>query len=205
MDLLGYLAKSFPGLTLEPALFYEWPIGIRFELNDEVQPEPDFNDIVTRATAIFSETFKPEDCVIAVSLKHPIAAMHPKRARDPKGLFEFANEYHLDFGPTLEHTSFPTEDGESTLEWSPVSDVWSSKIGTIFGAIANLDFGRMPRITDCVYFVNQSRDIILNMYDDRGLDVIAANRASLSHLYHTHTSWILGYDLPQVIHTFESH
>jgi hypothetical protein len=44
----------------------------------------------------------------------------------------------------------------------------------ILRAIMHNDFPlKQPRIGDRVYFINQSRHIILHMYDDRGLDVIA--------------------------------
>ncbi len=203
MDLTGYLAARFPGLTLGPALFYEWPIGIRFELNDESRQEPDFSKIVSRATTIYRDVFQPKDEVAVVAQKHPADAEHPKHAREPKGLFELAEERHFDFSEMTERLSIATEDGAALLEWAGVVNISNEEVSAIFGAIGNLDFSRTPRITDRVYFVNQSRDIILNMYDDRGLDVIAADRASLLPLYRSHFEWILTYDVPQIERTFE--
>jgi len=53
---------------------------------------------------------------------------------------------------------------------------------------------RRPRIGDRVYFVNQTRNTILHMYDNRGLDVIAPLIDDLRPIYETHRTWVLDYE-----------
>jgi hypothetical protein len=110
----------------------------------------------------------------------------------------------MEFRSTHGCASFPTEDGDAHLEWAEIPNPSNENVSLILEAIANVDFFRTPRITDYVYFINRSRNIILNMYDDRGLDVIATNRESLVSLYRSRPSWILAYDLPRIRDTFEN-
>jgi hypothetical protein len=41
------------------------------------------------------------------------------------------------------------------------------------------------------------------MYDDRGLDLIAADRSDLQPIYEEHKNWILDYDRQQIAAVFE--
>ena len=191
-----YIANRFPGLTLGAALFYSWPVGIRFDLNDRFNRETDFAGIESRATSIYYGAFQRQDTVIAVSLKEPDRAMTPIRLRHSHGLFDFSAKHLPNPIAQAGTVSLETEDGQVTIEWGALPTPMD--VGAIFRAIANVDFARLPKITDRVYFVNMSRDIILHMYDDRGLDVIATNRTSLLGLYHSHNAWILDHDRERI-------
>ena len=61
---------------------------------------------------------------------------------------------------------------------------------------------RRPRTDDRVYFVNRTRNIILHMYDDRGLDLIARHRSDLQAIYDAHKHWVLDYDRARVEKVF---
>ena len=62
---------------------------------------------------------------------------------------------------------------------------------------------RRPHTRDWVYFVNRTRNLILHMYDDRGLDLVAARRDDLQTIYDAHKSWVLDYDRAQIKKVFE--
>jgi hypothetical protein len=75
----------------------------------------------------------------------------------------------------------------------------------ILRAIMHRDFwNRRPRIDDYVYFVNTSRNMILHMYDDRGLDIIAPQVDDLRPIYQTRKDWILDFDSAAIAQMFES-
>ncbi len=75
----------------------------------------------------------------------------------------------------------------------------------ILQAIANQDFGdRNPRFEGEVFFINTTKNIIFNMYDDRGLDIIAKNKETLRNLYHDFNDWILEYDRMRIDLLFKS-
>ncbi|HEX8658282.1 MAG TPA: DUF3885 domain-containing protein, partial [Hymenobacter sp.] len=47
-----------------------------------------------------------------------------------------------------------------------------------------------------LYFLNLDRALIFHMYDDRGLDILAADRQTLRPLYEQFHDWLLDYDRP---------
>jgi hypothetical protein len=202
MCLPQYIKSNFPGLVLGPALFYNWPTGIRFELNIADKRERGFGEVVNRANTIYHEVFQPHDDCLVASLRELMCAVNPTRSHAPTSLFEFCQGQYADFASEIKRISIETEDGAATLEWGRLM---SSTIDfcPIFAAIANAEFNKIPKITDRVYFVNLNRSIILHMYDDRGLDVIAKETASLLPLYNLHLSWILAHDRPQIDAIFE--
>jgi len=51
--------------------------------------------------------------------------------------------------------------------------------------------------------VNRTRNLILHMYDDRGLDLIARHRSDLQAIYDAHKSWVLDYDRHRIERVFE--
>ena len=63
--------------------------------------------------------------------------------------------------------------------------------------IANTDHALTPSVSGRVYFLNPATAIIVNMYDDRGLDVIAA-REALMPVYRTFNDWVLDYDRERI-------
>jgi hypothetical protein len=68
----------------------------------------------------------------------------------------------------------------------------------VFRAIGNSDHGLSHSLSSSVYFLNRRTDTIFHMYDDRGLDVIAKDEASLSALYRSYNAWILDYDRKRI-------
>ncbi|WP_446677145.1 DUF3885 domain-containing protein [Sphingobacterium multivorum] len=79
-------------------------------------------------------------------------------------------------------------------------------------AIANQDFpSRFPRLEDNhiisnkeIYFITINKKLILNMYDDRGLDVVATDIEALRPIYEKHRDWILDCDREQIEKLFST-
>lgn len=69
-------------------------------------------------------------------------------------------------------------DDDSVLQWvQQLARSFSYK--GIFEGIANHDHAQTPSVSSRVYFLNHATDILLHMYDDRGLDIIAATTEPL--------------------------
>jgi hypothetical protein len=49
-----------------------------------------------------------------------------------------------------------------------------------------------------IYFVNMTRKIIFHLYDDRGCDVLAADKETIRFLYEQYNGWILDYDRKEI-------
>ncbi|WP_425275569.1 DUF3885 domain-containing protein [Sphingobacterium detergens] len=73
-------------------------------------------------------------------------------------------------------------------------------------AIANQDFpSRFPRLAynhiisnKEIYFININKKLIFNMYNNRGLDLVATNIETLKPIDENLKDWILDYDRAQI-------
>ena len=63
--------------------------------------------------------------------------------------------------------------------------------------------GSIPQLVSNVYFVNSNDCVLFHVYDDRGADLIAADKEVLRPIYEKYNAWILDYDREQIIKIFE--
>lgn len=219
MYLPHYMDANFPALRLEPPLFYNWPIAIRFELNGDEPKMPGASDsyfaaVVRRANRIFEETFRNSEYALVVSTEMKFQDLSPDayrwkyrdRRKKTPDLFRLARAHGVGLSrPAGRATTCRVRGKERetmTLRWSECSPL---RIGytRIFEAIANQDFPRRkPRVLGDVYFVDPKNHLILHMYDDRGMDVIAKDVTTLRRLYSAKQAWILDYDRQRIDNTF---
>ena len=196
MNLLAdFLEKNFRGLLLRSPLFNSWPIGIRFDLqNDSTSnDEAYFQEVVRRATLLFGAVFQADDPTLIVYQKWRDKRIRIKHnslllryLNLPKAQLSFqqiGNPYPQTFQPE---------------NWNRVSaTTTASRIPcmAIFEAISHQDFpDRKPVLHGNSFFLNQRTGIIFHMYDDRGIDIIAPNASVLHQLYEAHNDLILKYD-----------
>jgi hypothetical protein len=203
-NLIGYLGENFPGLTLDAPLFYRWPVGLRFDLGGRACTPEETDVVVKRATTLFEAVFTLEDSCIVVAQDWPrddrwaaLAHLSP--------LFRFASNLSVgldDPGGRVEvQESEEPELGPHTLSWVD-QPPRGFRYDLVLEGIANADHGRNPAISSRVYFVNTRTRVIVHMYDDRGLDVIASRKDALQGLYHDFNAWILDYDRARIDQTF---
>jgi hypothetical protein len=205
MNLTTYLAPHFPDLTLNPPLFYAWPIAVRFELGDPhhplppADPSPYFEHLHLRAKALFEAAFAPTDVCLLASAEDRYRGRGRHARRFPT-IFDEARRRNLGLGrPSgcLRLTD-PREPRISQhLLWAEASPR-RLDYETILRRIARTDFPMGAGYSGRVYFLNLTRNLIFHMYDDRGLDLIATDRATLRPIYLTHNSWLLNYDRPRM-------
>jgi DNA invertase Pin-like site-specific DNA recombinase len=91
----------------------------------------------------------------------------------------------------------------TTLQWTEIAP---RHIGykDILQAIMHKDFpSQQPRTADYIYLINRTRNIVLHMYDDRGMDLIAHEASDLQPIYDAYKGWILDYDRARIEQTFE--
>jgi len=90
----------------------------------------------------------------------------------PPGAFD--SRHPLGF-QSLEITT--EEEGEQetfSLQWARLPGR-SFQYGCVLEGIANADHAQTPSVSGRVYFLNPATAMIAHMYDDRGLDMIAAS------------------------------
>jgi hypothetical protein len=190
-DLVAYLSERFPSLTLGGGLFYRWPVGIRFELGLEVFRE--------RAPKLYEAVFAPEDTCVIISqnwTEEISLAERYFRVFTLPGAFD--SRHPLGF-QSLEITT--EEEGEQetfSLQWARLP-ARSFQYGSVLEGIANADHAQTPSVSGRVYFLNPETAMIVHMYDDRGLDMIAASREALIPIYRTFTDWVLESDRERIV------
>src|SRR6478735_11301988 len=76
MELKEYLNINFPSLILKPSLYYQWDIGIHFELGNEIYQFTSekgqinlnrFEQVYSQALSIFNDLFSLHDEIILVT------------------------------------------------------------------------------------------------------------------------------------------
>lgn len=209
MLLNDYMNGNFPQLILRPPLFYNWEIGLRFELGLDYYYEENLymQQVYQRAITLFESLhFQDEEIFIVVDVNNfgdSKTYKHKARIFSP-----YIRSQSLLY--TLKHTEmpyiFPEEDEEGnykthrfTLQCK-VSDV---KYIPLLKAISNQDLGIQPRIIHRVYFLNIKRKTIFHIYDDRGCDLLATSPESIRDIYFTYNDWILNYDRDKIDQVFK--
>jgi len=61
----------------------------------------------------------------------------------------------------------------------------------MFQAIANREQDGIPKVSSGVFVIDPRSMVIMHMYDDRGLDIIAARLNTLRPLFEKFGDWIL--------------
>ncbi|MGK0381975.1 MAG: hypothetical protein ACI8QG_001738 [Flavobacteriales bacterium] len=77
-------------------------------------------------------------------------------------------------------------------------------IENIIEAMINIDFSiRKPSLIGECFIINHDKGIILSVYDERGMDVIATDDCVLAQLYEKHNACILDYDRERIDTVFK--
>lgn len=207
-DLTSYLNEAFPGLILNPPLFYRWPVGLRFDLGGSVSTQDEMDFVLTRANALFNAVFGADDMCIVVAQDWLPENRSPWLEHVPP-LFAFSESAGVGLQKPNGQLEIPDADepelGSYTLTWVE-QPARTFRHQLIFEAITNADFARRrPAISSRVYLINPLSNIILHMYDDRGLDLIGSSKSGLSAIYRNFNAWILDYDRDRIDRIFSQH
>lgn len=194
-----FLNTNFRGLIIRASLFFNWDNGLRFDLQDgEVDTDDYFEEVFMRSTSLFQEAFDPSDSVFFVLMDYKY-----KRAKIRSGNFCFRQIRDLSTHKISYLREHKLYDPNNSLDVRNVavikSDVERIDYKNILKAIGNTDFPpRNPRLdkngvltSKEIFFINIDRKLIFNMYDDRGLDIIASDVEQLRPIYNKYDSWLL--------------
>ena len=215
MRLNDYMSATFPGLLLSPPLFYRWPIGIRFELGKEELGSTYDEVALRRACTLYEAVFRPSDLAFIVSglvryvtlSKDAIRSRSSRYRRHRPTVFQLSRRYSLGLRGSAGRERLVTEEDDlreiTTFRRTEIA-ARGINYQFILKAKVNADhYTRRPSTDDRIYFVNRTRNIILHMYDDRGMDLVAPSRSDLQAIYDEHKNWILDYDSERIVETFE--
>lgn len=205
IDLSDYLKEHFPNTPLESPLFYNAPIGIRFELGVPYRGIDDpayFTNICMRSSMIFREVFKQDDDILAVVKSYrsvePYISYNQGEDVFPKYI---KNKQFISRIGSVEIERHMEENGDlSGISYQHALLCKRDDIDYvgILKAKAHQDFAIRPYISDAVFFINLHKHIIFYMYDDRGVDLVAENKERLWPIYTKFNDWILDYDRERI-------
>ncbi len=191
-DLPQFMFSNFPGVDFGGDLFGQWPIGIRFEIGSAQ---------VARATNLYEFVFgQAVDCILISQEWSPddhLAERFTQLFSTP-GIFAIS--------PPTQFQSLavsPLHESPYCLTWTRLPPL-SFNVALMFQAIANADLGGTPRIAGRVYLIDYRAKVIMHMYDDRGLDIIATNASDLLPVYGRFNNWILEYERHRIEFRFKN-
>jgi len=213
MLLNDYMNENFPSLILKPPLFYNWAIGIRFELGVDWDSEYNYEDnlyiqeVYKRAVTLFESLhLQGEEILIVVDVND----IGDGKSYKHKGRIFSPFIHNKSILYKLKHTEMPyifpddDEDGKyKTHRFTLECKISDLKYISLLKAICNQDLGIQPSIFHRIYFLNIKRKTIFHVYDDRGCDLLATSTESIRDFYHAFNDWILDYDKNEIDNLFK--
>jgi hypothetical protein len=205
-QLDAFLSSTFLGLQLKSPLFYSSKIAIRFELGGNLNNQSRVEKVVHRALSIFNEFNQPtDDIYLTVFIDswegNPVSSFE-------KDIYELFFSYasvvkseDIDMVEQAFRYKDPDENGDDdtiTLRYCKKMKVKDLKVEELLGAIANREMGYEPSIVGDIFLINETKKSIFYVYDDRGMDVVADDRKTLSAVYEKYNNWILDYDRSRI-------
>ena len=204
MDTNQYLTTYFPNLKLQKPLFYQWKYGIRFEVGSPSIPtmiDRDkgilnlvyFKQALDRAIQLFEYVFDPEDDIIMVCQRYVANRQKIKKRNFCLSSVKELKSKRIESSQL--RNLYIEERYETKKEhWHRISVHAKTKEINYQKILKKLTFYDFSSYSTEVYFINKNQNLIFNLYDDRGLDIIATEKESLRNLYQEYYEWILEYD-----------
>lgn len=201
-DLIGKFDSALCSMgnpLLTQPLFYNSPIGIRFQIGygDIDVHENYFTNAVDRLVQIYKHnSFTPD--MLRINVVEDDCFVSKQSVLDvcrAIGLGEFVERIDkLDI------------DGETITEYQLYWNIGETDFDYIklFFEIVRGDFGGNRGFVSSVYFLDSENHIMFHPYDDRGADLIAADREKIRCFYNDFNAWILDYDREKINKLFLS-
>jgi hypothetical protein len=198
---INRIEEAFGWRGFPDGLFYAADHGLRFELAGDVDEYAlRFVRAIERARVVAGEFLSGSENLTAVITHHGDEKRSSRGAASLKKLKEIG--FHADFGPPdrmpEKNESYAREFGTDLYRYWYSADFEKTEgsiTALIWAAIAR-EMAITPKAQwlDGIYIVDFQRRLAICPYDDRGLDVIAPDRASLQPLYEKLNTWLLDYD-----------
>ncbi|WP_214626709.1 DUF3885 domain-containing protein [Paenibacillus agaridevorans] len=187
-----YLQEKFPGLQLEPPLFYNADVGIRSEIGDPnplVSDQQYFEQVRHRSTQLFRGAHNNDDELYIVLILHLRPQVRPFKIKV--------------FRNAVKNKKALKKLSCNSIEWADdEEDGWSAYRYVLECRTSDLKPANLLSSDYRIYIFNATRDTIFHFYDSRGLDIVSNATGPLQALYHTYNDWILDYDRERVDHVF---
>jgi hypothetical protein len=189
-DLPEFMFSQFNRVDFGGNLFGQWPVGIRFEIGIKQ---------VDRVAQLFNFVFGKSNDFVLVSQDWEIDGT----ATEQFSLFETQGIFYTQPAQFHAVEVSPFDESEYRLTWTCLSPQDFNAV-RLFQAIANREQEGVPKISSGVYAIDPRAKLIMHMYDNRGLDLIATKIETLQLIFDRFRAWILEYERQKIESRFES-
>jgi hypothetical protein len=188
--------------SLEKPIFYNANIGIRFEIgvgevysriNGRLMPRKEYvNNALNRATQIYNIGIKSPEIMVWET--------YQEKGEDKNNYKNLFKEKIANVMPSEEFSQDIDYEGEivaqTLLFWDLKNN--SIPIEKVFREIILGDLGGSNEFVSSIFLFDVKNHVMLHLYDDRGLDIIAHGKNKLIELYKQLNTWILDYDRERI-------
>jgi len=190
--------------------FRNCPSRLRFELGGEElpcveAPVPRFVQALLRARTIFNSVFAGSTSLFAIVCFHKDTALDffapVENGFVALSRIGFTAEFLTEWNARLE----PRDE-----EQDPQDFLWrafdvaanDASCDALLWSSISYEMSIEPKVPAIVYFIDFENEILLHVYDDRGMDVSALSQSTLQQCYTEFDPWLLDYDRPRMATAF---
>ena len=208
VDVIQQFESDFTCSEFPHAMFYEFDIGLRFELGGERNPTSRplkrFIQAFARADVISTELFENSQSLWLLSSSYGDAMPKKKRLKPYKlsGLPRSSFRY-LGATPQKDEDHIKAFGSDVFRHWDATEIGDRDHLRGVLWLALGSELGIRPTVHAQVYIVDFDRSIALHPYDDRGMDVVSMDKKHLSGLYETRKSWLFEHDISHMNAVFE--
>lgn len=190
--------------SLRSPIFYNSPIGLRFEIGSPLEAvyisgrtkelalnEQYFDDAVAKISRIYADIPSKIDILeFDICPENTCADDYINRFCDITGLstpeYTFCETVDID-GQPIELVRLYWDISKSDFDCS-----------NLFSEIVHADFGGFSQLVSSVYFWSTEANLLFHMYDDCGADIVCESTEPLREIYQKYGHWILDYDRKRI-------
>lgn len=176
--------------------FYNFPYALRFELGIGENRIRRMISAFDRARAICNHILE-----IQIDEIYAVFRMIDKKDGQffKQQFFQIMSDYlnissdeFINYGVTAMPEGY--EDDDLCCYWYAIQLNNRADIDSLLWFPVSAEMGFEPSLPAYLYIFDRKNGILIHPYDDRGMDVIAANKQSLITLYQDFNGWLLDYD-----------
>jgi hypothetical protein len=190
-DLPAFMLSHFNRVDFGGDLFNQWPVGIRFEIGIEQ---------ISRAAKLYEFLFANADDCVLVSQDWTVGE---EIVKSSSPLFATPGIFPSPPSQLQSVEITPYDETPYRISWTRLTPL-AFNAPLMFQLIANREQGGTPKVSSGVFVIHPRLKIILHMYDDRGLDVIAAELNALRSLFDSFNHWILENQRQRIMSRFRA-
>jgi len=214
--LQTFLEENFQDLVLSPPLFYSWKNSIRFEISNPSVPffeKENMQRVSYRTATLFNKLFDDQDEFLFVTDIHT-NKNNPFLHKKPLNVYLKYVKVKEKLSK-LQYSLLPSVFKEEPEDWEYDQSVTHRfvlpckknefKYLHLLKSISYEDFVHPSTILKSnpesgydIYFINLTKKVIYHLYDDRGCDILAAEKETIRFLYDEYNDWILDYDRKEI-------